>query len=41
METYKIKRHLKEFNITTVFGNASELDKYIKLGKDALKKFEM
>ena len=36
----KIKRQLKEYNITTVFRNTSKLDKYIKLGKDPLEKFE-
>ena len=37
----KIKRQLKEYNITTVFRNTSKLDKYIKLGKEPLEKFEI
>ena len=36
----KIKRQLKEYNITKVFRNTSKLDIYIKLGQDPLKKFE-
>ena len=39
--TCKIKRQLKDYNITTVFRNTSKLEKYIKLGKDPLEKFEM
>ena len=31
---------MKEYNITIVFRNTSKLDKYIKLGKDPLEKFE-
>ena len=37
----KIKRQLKDYNITTVFRNTSKLDKYIKLGKGPLEKFEI
>ena len=37
----KIKWQLKHYNITTVFRNTSKLDKYIKLGKDPLEKFEI
>ena len=37
----KIKRQLKEYKITTVFRNTSKLDKYMKLGKDTLEKFEI
>ena len=37
----KIKRQLREYNIITVFRNTSKLDKYIKLGKYPLEKFEI
>ena len=37
----EIKRQLKDYNITTVFRNTPKLDKYIKLGKDPLEKFEI
>ena len=35
---YQIKRLLNDYNLTTVFRNTSKLDKYIKLGKESLKK---
>ena len=38
--SYKIKRLLNDYNLTTVFRNTSKLDKYIKLGKDPLEKLE-
>ena len=38
--SYKIKRQLKEYDITTIFRNTLKLDKYIKLGKDPLEKLE-
>ena len=37
----KIKRQLKDYNLTTVFRNTSKLDKYIKLGKVPLEKFDI
>ena len=36
--SHKIKRLLNDYNSTTVFRNISKLDKYIKLGKDPLRK---
>ena len=38
--SYKIKRLLNDYNLTTVFRNTSKLDKFIKLGKDPLEKLE-
>ena len=38
--SHNIKRHLNDYNLTTVFRNTSKLDKYIKLGKDPLEKLE-
>ena len=38
--SYKIKRLLNDYNLTTVFRNTSKFDKYIKLGKDPLEKLE-
>ena len=38
--SFKIKRLLNAYNLTTVFRNTSKLDKYIKLGKDPLEKLE-
>ena len=38
--SYKIKRLLNDYNLTTVFRNTSKLDKLIKLGKDPLEKLE-
>ena len=37
----KIKRQLKEYNVTTVFRNISKLDMYIKLGKYPLNNSEI
>ena len=38
--SYKIKRHLSDYNLTTVFRNTSKLDKFIKLGKDQIRKIQ-